>query len=196
MNFTSLSYAECPIIISNAPPTDGYKLCLVDAKKGDAFAQYNVGVMLINGVGGAPQKTTDAVIWLKKAANKLPIAENALGNLYSTGDGVEQSYKTALYWYKKAANEGFAQSQFNLGVYYSEGRGVSQDYNLAVYWYQKAADHNYTPGMVNLGKMYSDGKGVQQDYIKAASWYQKAANLGDETAAENLDGLRANGLVK
>lgn len=196
MNLASLSYAECPIYIKNAPPIDAYSQCLADAKKGDASAQYNVGVMLTQGIGGAPQKPSDAVVWFKKSATKLPIAKNALGNLYGTGDGVDQNYKTAISWYRKAANEGFTQSQFNLGVYYSKGIGVTQDYNLAVYWYQKSADHNYIPGMVNLGKMYAEGKGVQQDYNKAAEWYQKAANLGDNIAAENLEGLRMKGLVK
>lgn len=197
LNLTSLSYSECFVLSDPANIAyDAYKQCLVDAKKGDASAQYNVGVMLTQGIGGAPQKPSDAAIWLKKASSKLPIAKNALGNLYATGDGVEQNDKSAINWYRKAASDGFAQSQFNLGVYYDKGIGVTQNYNLAVYWYQKAANQNYIPGMVNLGGMYRAGKGVTKDYSKAAAWYQKAADLGDRTATENLDSLRANGLIK
>jgi TPR repeat protein len=46
-----------------------------------------------------------------------------------------------VYWYKKAANQGYAEAQFNLGIAYTIGKGVLKDYKQAVYWYQKAADH-------------------------------------------------------
>jgi TPR repeat protein len=42
--------------------------------------------------------------------------------------------------YEKAADEGFAYSQFNLGWLYETGKGVQQDFGIAAALYQRAAD--------------------------------------------------------
>jgi TPR repeat protein len=48
--------------------------------------------------------------------------------------------KQAVYWYQKAADQGYAEAQSILGVMYANGKGVLKDDKQAVYWYQKAAD--------------------------------------------------------
>jgi TPR repeat protein len=45
---------------------------------------------------------------------------------------------TAIEWFKKAADNGFADAMYNLGVVYHKSREV-KDIKLAVYWYQKGA---------------------------------------------------------
>jgi TPR repeat protein len=45
-----------------------------------------------------------------------------------------------VYWYQKAADQGYAEAQSNLGIAYAFGKGVLKDDKQAVYWYQKAAD--------------------------------------------------------
>jgi TPR repeat protein len=40
------------------------------------------------------------------------------------GKGVLKDDKKAMYWYQKAADQGQAQTQFNLGVKYAFGKGV------------------------------------------------------------------------
>ena len=59
--------------------------------------------------------------------------------MYGNGQGVAQDYKLALAWYRKAADQGNANAQFNLGCMYEEGQGVAQDYKKALTWYRKAA---------------------------------------------------------
>ena len=39
-----------------------------------------------------------------------------------TGSGVEQDDATAVGWYRKAADQGDANAQYNLGVMYEKGR--------------------------------------------------------------------------
>ena len=52
-----------------------------------------------------------------------------------------QSFKKALVWYRKAADQGPANAQNNLGAMYKEGQGgVPQSYKEASVWYRKAAD--------------------------------------------------------
>ncbi len=60
--------------------------------------------------------------------------------MYRKGDGVVRDYKTAVRWYRKAAEQGFPNAQFNLGVIYAKGRGTNKDTTLSKEWYEKAAD--------------------------------------------------------
>eukprot|EP00729_Bicosta_minor_P031830 gene31830-biopygen10791 len=53
-----------------------------------------------------------------------PVAQNILGDMYDTGEGVEQDHVEAVTWYRKAAEAGFAMAQSNLGAMYGIGKGV------------------------------------------------------------------------
>jgi hypothetical protein len=59
--------------------------------------------------------------------------------MYYKGEGVPQDSSQAVYWYRKAVEQGDASAQYNLGVMYYKGEGVPQDTKQAVYWWQKAA---------------------------------------------------------
>ena len=65
--------------------------------------------------------------------------------MYDKGQGVPQDYKTAVKWYRLAAEQGDADAQYNLGVMYDKGRGVPQDYKTAVKWYRLAAEQGFAP---------------------------------------------------
>ena len=49
--------------------------------------------------------------------------------------GVPQDYKEAVKWWKLSAEQGTANSQFNLSAMYNNGQGVPQDYALAHMWW-------------------------------------------------------------
>ena len=49
------------------------------------------------------------------------------------------------------AENGDAQSQFNLGSWYAKGEGVAKDYVEAVKWYRKAAEQNSAEAQDALG---------------------------------------------
>ena len=70
-------------------------------------------------------------------------AQTNLGNLYYNGQGVTQSYKEALQWYRKAAEKNNASAQFNLGVLYRLGYGVPASIEEARSWYRKAAQNGH-----------------------------------------------------
>ena len=42
-------------------------------------------------------------------------------------------------WYRKGADQGFADAQYNLGIMYANGRGIPQDYVQAHMWLNLAA---------------------------------------------------------
>lgn len=100
-------------------------------------------------------------------------------------------------WYRsfrKAAEQGNAEAQFQLGwCYYKGWGGVEKDSVEAATWFRKAADQGNTVAQFQLGWCYSTGTGVKKDVIEAASWYRKAADKGDALAQCNLGLLYYNG---
>jgi len=145
------------------------------AEKGLASAQYNLGIMYVNG-RGVPQDYKEALKWFRKAAEQgEAMAQNNLGGMYDRGKGVPENYKEALKWYRKAADQGFDIAQFNLGTMYFNGRGVVQDYTKAVKLYRLAAEQGDAQAQLNLGVMYLDGFGETKDYVKAHKWSNIAA---------------------
>lgn len=64
------------------------------------------------------------------------LAQHELGFAYLAS--LEKAQAVA--WFRKAADEGFADAQTTLGLLYRDGQGVPQDYSQAVAWFRKAAD--------------------------------------------------------
>ena len=65
--------------------------------------------------------------------------------MYDNGQGVTQDYAEALQWYRKAAEQGVADAQYNLVSMYYDGQGVTQDYVQAYIWLNIAAS-SFPPG--------------------------------------------------
>lgn len=89
----------------------------------------------ISGASASPAIETASLDQLRQMAeNGDPIAENALGLRYATGDGVKLSESEAVRWFTKAAELGNVPAQSKLGSIYYSGRGVAQDPNRAYFW--------------------------------------------------------------
>jgi len=159
------------------------------AEKGDAQAQYQLGLMYAEGQGVARDEA-EAVRWYRKAAEQaFALAQNDLGSMYARGRGVKQDYAEALRWYRKAAEQGEAQAQNSIGAMYSLGQGVVRDDVEAVRWYRKSAEQGFALAQSNLGAMYAEGRGIAQDGAEAVRWYSKAAEQGLAEAQYNLGEL-------
>ena len=108
------------------------------AERGDAWAQYNLGVCYING-DGVEQDGKEAVKWFRKAAEQGDAdAQYNLGLTYYEGRGVEKDAKEGVKWFRIAAEQGDAEAQYNLGVCYINGVGVLKDPTVAKKWIKKA----------------------------------------------------------
>jgi hypothetical protein len=68
-----------------------------------------------------------------------PYAQNVLGSMYMQGEGVQQDFKTAAFWYSQAADQGHGEAQWNLAGLLYEGLGVSRDIAKAYFWLTVAA---------------------------------------------------------
>ncbi|HKW31243.1 MAG TPA: tetratricopeptide repeat-containing serine protease family protein [Verrucomicrobiae bacterium] len=157
------------------------------AEKGDAIAEYNLGVMYENGQD-VSRDYTEAMKWYRKSAGQGYLdAQNNLGGMYFKGEGAPQDFVEAAKWYRKVAIRGDAGGQYNLGLMYYKGQGVPQDYVEAAKWYRKAANKGLIQAQASLGPMYVKGDGVPQDYVMAYKWFNLAAAQGDSYAISNRD---------
>ena len=110
-----------------------------------------------------------------------------LGSLYEDGRaGMPQDYKMAAKWYRKSADQGFAQAQYNLALLYEDGKGMEQDYYEAAQWYKRAANNGFAEAQNNLGVLYILGKGVIKDRNRAELMFRRSAEQGNENAKRNL----------
>ena len=83
-----------------------YKIILPLAERGEADAQYSLGVMYSNGLS-VPQDYKEAVAWYRKAAEQgLAAAQNNLGFMYRNGYGVPENTVLAYMLYNLAAAQG------------------------------------------------------------------------------------------
>jgi hypothetical protein len=81
------------------------------AKKGDAQAQFILGVMYAMGKG-VPQDYAKSKVWMEKAAIKGNAdAQYSLGLIYGSGKGVAKDFDKAAAWIQKAAAQGHPEAQ-------------------------------------------------------------------------------------
>ncbi|KAG0260127.1 hypothetical protein DFQ27_003736 [Actinomortierella ambigua] len=156
------------------------------AERGDAEAQFNLGLMYEHG-RGVEQSDVEAIKWYTKAANQgNSKAQFNLGLMYRNSRGVGQSETEAIKWYTKAASHGNPEAQFKVGCMHETGRGVEQSYVEAVRWYTKAASQGNSNAQNNLGCLYDLGQGVKQDDMMAVEWYKKSSAQGNTHGHGNL----------
>lgn len=116
-----------------------------------------------------------------------------IGNRFRTGSGGLQDLSMAVYWYRAAAQIGFAAGQYNLAMMYEQGLGVARDYNQAAKWYRRAAEQGDVHAQHHLGKMYLQGRGVPLDSAEAAYWFLQAAEQGHADVFATLARLYSEG---
>ncbi len=113
-------------------------------------SQTNSALMLIG-----QNKFLEAYPMLVDAANKYYApAEQILGLMYAKGDGVQQDYKQAAFWFARGAAAEYPPSLYDLGAIYRNGEGVPVNIDAAKYLYTKSANLGYLLAMQELIKIY------------------------------------------
>ena len=79
----------------------------------------------------APQEETaqETICHLKQSKPQpktVTQSQCSLGYAYDVGEGVTQNIETAAHWYRQAAEQGYANAQFNLAEMIRDGAGVPQ----------------------------------------------------------------------
>ena len=131
---------------------------------------------------GAKRDYAMAAYWFDQGArHDDPISMTAIGFLYAAGRGVEQNWKAAIYWWRRADGRNPLAARF-LGDAYACGAGVEED--------RKRADAAYRHGEdscnVQRGHLYARCAGDHDGAIEA---FRAAANQGFPEAQIELSGL-------
>lgn len=151
------------------------------AERGDAYAQYNLGLLYSSGQD-VPQSDSKAAHWYHQAAAQgFADAQFALGVMYYYGRGVTKDYSKAVRWFRRAVDQGSIPARYNLGNMYFRGQGIPQNYAKAAYWFRQAADQGVARAQYGLGLLYSGGLGVPKNLTAAIKWLilAKASGSGD-----------------
>lgn len=163
---------------------------LKDAERGNASAQFFLGVAHEYGYVGKPD-AAKAVEWYRKAAEQGHTgAQTFLGFALLTGSGVAKAPEQAVALFRKAAEKGNPEAQQNLGKCLFYGDGCKENQQEAVTWYRKAVEQGEAGAMFNLGACYLQGTGVKKDTAEAKKWFRRAASLGHKRSAEMLEKLQ------
>ncbi len=109
-------------------------------------------------------------------------AEFNLGVMYS----VNERYRAALHWYRKAAMRGHREASYNLGVLYLNGQGVPVDLGQAKRWFAAAAERGLPEAHYQLGRLYYEGRGMPRDLLQERDHYRRSAEAGYPLAQHDL----------
>jgi TPR repeat protein len=111
------------------------------------------------------------------AETGIAMAQNTVGKMYLSGQGVPKDYNKAMLLFQKAAKQQLANAQNNIGVIYAGGYGVPQDFNRAIVWFEMAANRGFVNAMLNLADIYEEGVVVRKNPIAAEMWRHRAQGL-------------------
>ena len=170
--FTALAFS-CLSIFSmpaNADDADTFKAMVALADKGDAEAQYHVGMMHNNGIG-TPQDPKQAFEWFQKStASNDPLGAYKLGCYY---DGqfagtVTPDSNEALKYKLVAAKAGYALAQHDVANHYAR-QGNPEE---ALKWWKMAGDQGYPRALFSLSMAYSAGKGTPRDLSLSYAYFK------------------------
>lgn len=90
---------------------------------------------------------------------------------------------------QKLADQGDAESEWQMGVRYHNGEGVPHDDAQAMQWFLRAAEQGHVDAQSHLGAYFWAGRGVPEDLSKAYLWSAIAMAHGDEISKARLEGL-------
>ncbi|WP_425102101.1 tetratricopeptide repeat protein [Tropicibacter sp. S64] len=117
--------------------------------------------------------------------------QTLLGDLYHGGQGVDQSYETALHHYRLAADAGVPGGLRAVGYAYYRGEGVHEDVGLARLYLDRAVAAGDKGAIRDLAWLYEGNDGVQRDLVKAYLLYREGVRRGDARSAYDLGGFVA-----
>lgn len=142
--------------ISSGDIKHGREILLALAKKGNAEAEYQLGLAHeIGSPTGAPE-IRQAVTWYEKAAaHGVMHAKARLGHIYLKGVGVTQDFAKARGLLQEAAEAGNARAQFDLARMWERGWGGPKNLPMAYAWFELGAQQDYRPAVTARNHLLS-----------------------------------------
>lgn len=163
------------------------------ADKGDVNAEYNLGLLYLDGQG-VKRNLAMALALLTRAANgNDPRAQFRLGLIFHDGQGVAADPARAAQLFRNAAEQGHTQAKYALATILANGEGVPRDFWQAGIWFRRAADDGFHAAYFTVGYMNEIGAVASPNAVEAARWYYDAVRWNDVRALMGIGRLAAAG---
>lgn len=171
---------------------------LVSVPAAPAIDPQSVYIEAMSALGAAEDEASAATaisLLQDAAALGFPPAQLQLGELFKSGQGIDQDLGQARVWFRRAANGGNVLAMHRIGVMTARGDGGPADSQEAIAWFERAANYGLVDSQYNLGAIYhptGDATSAIQDAGKAYYWYALAARNGDAAAEPLAAGVAAS----
>ncbi len=106
--------------------TEAVKILEPQASKGNARAQFRLGLIYFEGKLDEEPDFEEAFQWFRRSAKQGYVrAQVYLGSMYENGTGIIQDYQKAVKWYKLAIEKDDDEGQFLLRIFLRRSSGIS-----------------------------------------------------------------------
>lgn len=128
------------------------------ASHGDRVAQYRLGRIYWEGLGGRVDRGAAITWFLEAARGEYTPAQLRLAQIYHHGEFVESNEYLAFEWYQSCATKE-PEAAFEIGVaYLSGGLGKEKNIDWGLRYLHHAAKQNYLPAKNMLEKLAAEKK--------------------------------------
>ena len=147
------------------------------ARSGDLQAAFMLGMFFTLGVA-VGRDETQAMFWLRRAAERIVEARYRLGRMLYQGQYLTLDYVESRAWLMLAANSGHIQAKVLLGEMLLNARGGPKDPAAALTQFLAAAEHDHIGAMFAAGTILSGGHGIPTNALQAKNLFKQAAHRG------------------
>lgn len=152
------------------------------AQDGVVEAQYNLGMLHLNGEG-LNQSQSEALRWLTKAASSgHPLAALNLGVIYNK---INDSTK-AVEWFRKAAENGVNNAAYYLGIVFDESVRLQSAKRESLKWFRSAARSGNLKAQYSLAYRLMEESSPRENLVESYQWFKVAAAHGHPGAPDAL----------
>jgi TPR repeat protein len=132
---------------------------------------------------GSIQSPDDIGKWIQKLAEGGDAeSQHDFGLICEMTGKKEEAFR----WFKKSANQDWAEAEYALARCYVLGIGCQKDSSKAAEIYKKSANKGNKDSQVMLGLMYKNGNGVTKNLNEARRYLKLASEQGDGAAKAYL----------
>lgn len=119
-----------------------------------------------------------AKLYMQAAELGYAPAQNALGDCYLYGEGVEKNIEKATNWFRLSAEHDYAVAQYNLAHCYKY-----HNEELYLELLKRAAEQGVADALYELGKYYENN----EEYSLVKEYYERASKLGHKKALKKIN---------
>lgn len=162
------------------------------AESGEAEATEWLAKYLYLGRGGK-EDDVEALKWALVAARSgRKDSQKLAGELYCTSETVPRNYAEAVFWFRRASDQGEQVSKAYLVVLHDAGLGNPENYKKEAEIYRQELEAQLKRGHSSNYWWYTLWRGYEgvwfgdTDHEKAMHWLQLASDAGEAFASEKL----------